>query len=47
MLNIEGPVTNYQLFRIRVAPINIPETYQPMSAEELLAQIQIYRATYS
>lgn len=37
----------YKPFRIRVAPINIPQEYLPMSADELLAQIQAYRATYS
>ena len=37
----------YKPFRIRVAPINIPQEYLPMSADELLAQIQAYRETYS
>ena len=36
----------YKPFRARVAPINIPQEYLPMSADELLAQIQTYRAAY-
>lgn len=37
----------YRPFGIRVAPINIPQEYLPMSADELLAQINAYRAMYS
>jgi hypothetical protein len=37
----------YKLFRIRVAPINIPQEYLPMSADELLTQIEACRSTYS
>lgn len=37
----------YKLIRIRVAHINIPQEYLPLSADELLAQINAYRATYS
>ncbi len=37
----------YKPFRIRIAPVRIPEEYLSMSAEELLAQIQTYRTTYS
>ena len=37
----------YRLVRIRVAPINIPQGYLPMTGDELLAQIENYRATYA
>lgn len=37
----------YKPFRIRVAPINIPQGYLPMSADELLARIKEYRTLYS
>ncbi|MCW3099473.1 MAG: hypothetical protein JWL77_5091 [Chthonomonadaceae bacterium] len=37
----------YKPFRIRIAPISIPQAYLPGSADELLAQIQMYRATYA
>jgi hypothetical protein len=37
----------FKPFRIRVAPINIPQGYLPMSADELLTQIKAYRAIYS
>ena len=37
----------YKLLRIKVAPINIPQEYLPMSADQLLAQIEAYRAAYS
>lgn len=48
LLQLSGMVAPfYKPFRIRVAPINIPQEYLPMSADELLAQINAYRATYS
>jgi hypothetical protein len=37
----------YKPFRIRVAPINISDEFLPMSADELLAQIKMYRSAYS
>jgi hypothetical protein len=37
----------YKPFRIRIPPISIPQAYLPGSADELLAQIQMYRATYA
>jgi hypothetical protein len=37
----------YKPLRIRIAPVSIPQEYLLMSAEDLLAQIQAYRATYS
>ena len=48
LLRLNGLVVPlYKLVRIRVAPINIPQEYLPLSADELLAQINAYRATYS
>ena len=37
----------YRLIGIPVAPINIPQEYLPMSADELQAKIDSYRTTYS
>jgi len=37
----------YKLLRIPVAPINIPQEYLPMSADELMLQIEAYRNFYS
>ena len=48
MLRANGLVAPlYKPFRVRVAPINIPQEYLPMSADELLVQIQTYRDAYS
>lgn len=37
----------YQAFGIFVAPINIPQVYLSLSADELLARIKAYRAAYA
>ncbi len=37
----------FKPFGVRVAPINILQQYLPMSADELLLQIQAYRNTYA
>ena len=48
ILRMNGAVVPlYKLFRIRVAPINIPQEFLPMSADELTAQIQAYRDAYA
>jgi len=45
MNGLAAPLSN--LLRIPVAPINIPQEYLPMSADELMLQIEAYRNFYS
>ena len=48
LMRMNGFVASvYNLFRIHLAPINIPQEYLPMSADELQAKIDSYRITFS
>lgn len=42
-----GVIPLYKLLGIFVAPINIPQVHLPITADELLARIQLYQAAYS